>query len=154
MSTHLVYILCIAQKKRSVGVNVVSKGGSFSNLEGASNFFGNHNTPKVVNRLYNPCCGARHLPASTALLGICRPRPLAQVAPPATGGAPIAPLWLSYIFLLYRCCRHPKAPLCKGGWQKSLISDWGIVILDTLQSLRHGLRRATSLCTREAFRPT
>ena len=44
------------------------------------------------------------------------------------------------------------APLCKGGWQKSLISDWGIVIVDTLQSLRHGLRRATSLCTREAFR--
>ena len=23
--------------------------------------------------------------------------------------------------------RTPKAPLCKGGWQKSLISDWGIV---------------------------
>ena len=22
----------------------------------------------------------------------------------------------------------PKAPLCKGGWQKSLISDWGIVL--------------------------
>ena len=39
-----------------------------------------------------PCCGARHLPASTALLGICRPRPLAQVASSATGGAPIAPL--------------------------------------------------------------
>ena len=32
----------------------------------------------------------------------------------------------------------PKAPLCKGGWQKSLISDWGIVLVDTLQSLRHG----------------
>ena len=46
---------------------------------------------------------------------------------------------------------HPKAPLCKGGWQKSLISAWGIVFIDTLQSLRHGLRRATSLCTREAF---
>jgi len=38
------------------------------------------------------CCGARHLPASSALLGICRPLPLAQVAPPATGGAPFAPL--------------------------------------------------------------
>ena len=37
------------------------------------------------------CCGARHLPASTALLGICRPQPLAQVAVSATGGAPIAP---------------------------------------------------------------
>ena len=23
---------------------------------------------------------------------------------------------------------HPKAPLCKGGCQKSLISDWGIVV--------------------------
>ena len=22
-----------------------------------------------------------------------------------------------------------KAPLCKGGWQKSLIFDWGIVVL-------------------------
>ena len=31
-----------------------------------------------------------------------------------------------------------KAPLCKGGWQKSLISDWGIVFVDMLQSLRHG----------------
>ena len=47
-----------------------------------------------------------------------------------------------------------KAPLCKGGWQKSLISDWGIVLVDILQSLRHGLRRATSLYTREAFTPT
>ena len=37
------------------------------------------------------CCGARHLPASTALLGICRPRPLAQVASPATGGSRLAP---------------------------------------------------------------
>ena len=27
---------------------------------------------------------------------------------------------------------RPKAPLCKGGWQKSLIFDWGIV--------RHNLR--------------
>ena len=35
------------------------------------------------------------------------------------------------------CCLHSisfsfsaadKAPLCKGGWQKSLISDWGIVL--------------------------
>ena len=43
---------------------------------------------RVVSR---SCCGARHLPASTALLGICRPLPLAQVASSASGGAPIAP---------------------------------------------------------------
>ena len=75
-------------------------------------------------------------------------------------------------FSFYRCCSAPKAPLCKGGWQKSLISDWGIVLVGTLQSLRHGLRRATprpllsasqtfspltgksAIYTREAFRPT
>ena len=39
-----------------------------------------------------PCCGARHLPASSVLLGICRPLPLAQVASSATGSAPFAPL--------------------------------------------------------------
>ena len=37
------------------------------------------------------CCGTRYLPASAVLLGIYRPRPLAQVASSATGGAPIAP---------------------------------------------------------------
>ena len=62
---------------------------------------------------------------------------------------PVAFIYLSPLQML----QAPKAPLCKGGWQKSLISDWGIVFIDTLQSLRHGLRRATSLCTREAFRP-
>ena len=56
-----------------------------------------------------------------------------------------------FVYLLLQMSQAPKAPLCKGGWQKSLISDWGIVIVDTLQSLRHGLRRATSLCTREAY---
>ena len=33
-------------------------------------------------------------------------------------------------------CRPKKAPLCKGGWQKSLIFDWGIVGVGALQSLR------------------
>ncbi|MBR5022538.1 MAG: hypothetical protein IKY18_04995 [Oscillospiraceae bacterium] len=42
-------------------------------------------------RLGLSCCGVRHLPVSTVLLGRCRPRPLAQVACSATGGAPIAP---------------------------------------------------------------
>ena len=28
---------------------------------------------------------------------------------------------------LHLVCGIPKAPLCKGGWQKSLIFDWGIV---------------------------
>ena len=35
-----------------------------------------------------------------------RPQPLAQVAPPATGGAPIAPQLLSYIFLLFHFFRR------------------------------------------------
>ena len=47
-----------------------------------------------------------------------------------------------------------KAPLCKGGWQKSLISDWGIVLCRYATIPPSRLRRATSLCTREAFRPT
>ena len=59
---------------------------------------------------------------------------------------------ISFSFL--QMLQAPKAPLCKGGWQKSLISDWGIVLVDTLQSFRHGYRRATSLYTREALRPT
>ena len=37
------------------------------------------------------CCGARHLPASAGLLGICRPLPLARLLPPATGGSRLAP---------------------------------------------------------------
>ena len=38
-----------------------------------------------------PCCGARHLPAVTKHLGICRPLPLARVVYPATGSTPLAP---------------------------------------------------------------
>ena len=52
---------------------------------------------------------------------------------------PVAFIYLSPLQMLQRT----KAPLCKGGWQKSLIFDWGIVFVDALQSLRHGLRRAT-----------
>ena len=101
------------------------RGGSFSNLEGSSDFFGNHNTPQIVHSSDNPCCGARHLPASTALLGICRPLPLAQVAPPATGGAPIAPQLLSYIFLLFTfvggdALDAPQRPPCVKGAGRNL----------------------------------
>ena len=60
---------------------------------------------------------------------------------------------------------RPKAPLSKGGWQKSLIFDWGIVRhnlricrklmrkrnISLQQSLRAALRRPTSLYTREAL---
>ena len=76
------------------------QGVSLTDFQCSSDFFGNDNTPQIVYASYNPCCGARHLPASTVLLGICRPLPLAQVAPAATGGAPIAPQLLSYIYLL------------------------------------------------------
>ena len=51
---------------------------SLPNLEGSSDFFGNYNTPEVIHSSDNPCCGARHLPASTVLLVICRPLPLAS----------------------------------------------------------------------------
>ena len=37
------------------------------------------------------CCGARHSPWHRNAIVDCRPLPLAQVAPPAIGGAPIAP---------------------------------------------------------------
>ena len=37
------------------------------------------------------CCGARHHRRRRSAVLCCRPLPLAQVAPPATGGAPIAP---------------------------------------------------------------
>ena len=43
------------------------------------------------------CCGTRHLPSASKRLGICRPLPLAQVASPATGGAPIAPRSVSLL---------------------------------------------------------
>ena len=38
---------------------------------------------------------------------------------------PVAFIYLSPLQML----QAPKAPLCKGGWQKSLISDWGIVFV-------------------------
>ena len=47
---------------------------------------------------------------------------------------PVAFIYLSPLQMV----QAPKAPLCKGGWQKSLIFDWGIVFVDILQSLRHG----------------
>ena len=52
----------------------------------------------------------------------------------------------------------PKAPLCKGGCQKSLIFDWGIALpgyefAETLVVLLRlcGVIRGTSLYTREAW---
>ena len=83
-------------------------------LEGSPNFLRDHDSPQIVHSSDNSCCGARHLPASAVLLGICRPLPLAQVASSATGSAPIAPQLPSYIFLLF--CRGAKPPLCKGRW--------------------------------------
>ena len=35
---------------------------------------------KKVNNSPSYCCGARHLPSSAALLGICRPQPLATLS--------------------------------------------------------------------------
>ena len=32
---------------------------------------------------------------------------------------------------------HQKAPLCKGGWQKSLIFDWGILNPSVLPTASH-----------------
>ena len=54
-------------------------------------------------------------------------------------------------------CRNPssfllsKAPLCKGGWQKSVIFDWGIVTYRYNTIPPSALRAATSLYTREAL---
>ena len=47
---------------------------------------------KTISSRRAYCCGARHLPASTSLLGVCRPRPLAPLAVSATGSARVAPL--------------------------------------------------------------
>ena len=44
-----------------------------------------------------------------------------------------------------------KAPLRKGGWQKSLIFDWGIVTHRYITIPPSALRAATSLCTSEAL---
>ena len=63
---------------------------------------------------------------------------------------PVAFIYLSPL----QMSQAPKAPLCKGGWQKSLISDWGIVMYRQKPIPPSRLRRATSLYTREAFRPT
>ena len=71
---------------------------------------------KTKGRLGLSCCGVRHLPASSVLLGSCRPRPLAQVAYSATGGAPIAPprrqrsstLHLDYSIPYGQKIHHPK----------------------------------------------
>ena len=58
------------------------------------------------------CCGARHLPASAGLLGICRPLPLARLLPPATGGSRLAP---------HRGSRHRLRHGCECG-------VWGCVL--------------------------
>ena len=39
----------------------------------------------------------------------------------------------------------------KGGWQKSVIFDWGIAVCRYITIPPSRLRRATSLCTREAL---
>ena len=59
-----------------------------------------------LNSSDNPCCGARCSPCRRCGCVAHRPRPLAQVAPSATGGAPIAPQLLSYIFLLFHFFRR------------------------------------------------
>ena len=59
------------------------------------------------------CCGARHLPASTALLGICRPQPLAQVASSAvrqrSHRSPVAFIYLSPFTIHLRCYLKPTS---------------------------------------------
>ena len=98
------YSLCKTMYRPTESVDwcqCCTRGVSLPNLEGSANFFGKYDSSQVVDPSYNPCCGARHLRRLSKAFLSCRPRPLAQVAPPATGGAPIAPQLLSYIFLLF-----------------------------------------------------
>ena len=77
------YSLCQTMYRPTEPINrcqCCQQGVAFTDFEGSSDFFGNDDPSQIVHSSDNPCCGARHLPASTALLGICRPRPLAQVA--------------------------------------------------------------------------
>ena len=88
------------------------QGVSLSNLEGSSDLLGDNNSPQIVHSSDNSCCGARHLRRLSKAFLICRPRPLAQVAPPATGGAPIAPQLLSFCLSPFCICRgrRPRRP--------------------------------------------
>lgn len=52
---------------------------------------------------------------------------------------------MNYIPDYYQMRERPKAPLCKGGWQKSLISDWGIV--KRFRIRRSHIETATFCCT-------
>ena len=67
------------------------RGVAFSNLEGSSDFFGNHDSSQIVYATNNSCCGARHIRRLSKAFLICRPRPLAHLASSATGGARFTP---------------------------------------------------------------
>ena len=61
------------------------RGVALTDTKGAANFFGNYNSPQIIDPTNNTSC-----------------------------------FHISFSF------SAAKAPLPKGGWQKSLISDWGI----------------------------
>ena len=113
-------------------------GVAFTDFQRSSNLLGDH-TPQSSTLLTMPVAFIYLSPFTIHL----------------TGGR-LPPL---HFEMLVRACRGgyqppDKAPLCKGGWQKSLISDWGIVLYRYPTIPPSRLRRAISLCTREAFVPT
>ena len=64
--------------------------------------------PKDCHVACGSCCGARHIPCRQSGFVICRPRPLAQVAFSATGGASIASLAMTQY--LRACCDSAARP--------------------------------------------
>ena len=109
----------------SIGVNVVSKGA-----------------PSRIRRVRRISLGMTILPRSStrrtipvAVPGIFvgggapassadRCHSLSSLYPPPAALASLP----SCFHISFSFSAADKAPLCKGGWQKSLISDWGIVL--------------------------
>ena len=69
---------------------------AFADAEGAADLLGDDHSSQIVDSTDYSCCGTRNSLFAIRFTEF-RPRPLAQVAFSATGGAPIAPLLLSYL---------------------------------------------------------
>ena len=141
-------MLCIAQQNLSIGVNVVYEGSPSRILRVLRISLGITIRPRSSTR--------RTIPVAVPDIFVGFQKPSSSV----DRGHSLCALFLPQaavaslpgcFHISFSFSAAHKAPLCKGGWQKSLISDWGIVLCRYATIPPSRLRRATSLCTREAL---
>ena len=143
--------LCIAKQNLSIGVNVVSEGYPSLILRVLLISLGITILPKSSTRRTIPVAVPDIcLRRQSSLASVDRGHSLCSFFLPQAAVASLP----SCFHISFSFSAAYKVPLCKGGWQKSLISDWGIVFCRYATIPPSRLRRATFLYTREAFRPT